>query len=311
MNSLNNSAFDNIRLKKYAATASILVAVILSSIKAIAAFSTCSLSILSSMIDSLADIVSSAISYIAVRFSNKPPNEKHRYGYGKAESISALMQAAFIAGSGGFILYDGISRFINPTDVQQTFFGLLVMGISLFLTIALIIFQKYVINKTRSLAIQADSAHYVVDLLTNIAIILSLIVVEYLHWQWFDVLTAILISGYLIFNAGHIALEALGEITDCEIDDEIKNKIINSINNTPEVKGYHDLRTRISGARIFIELHLELEGNLPLLKAHQISDRVENKIVEILPNAQVIIHQDPYGLHEKRLDHEINGHCNL
>ena len=197
------------KLKTLAASASIGVSVTLSLIKGAAAIATGSLSVLSSMIDSLTDVLSSSISWVAVRFSNKPLTKHHRYGYGKAESLSALIQAAFIVGSGGFILYDGINRFINPTPIKQTTAGLWIMGISIVLTVALISFQAAVVKKTNSQAIEADSAHYTVDLLTNGAIIVSLLVVKYLGWQWFDSLTAVFISGYLLWNAAHIAIKAL------------------------------------------------------------------------------------------------------
>lgn len=299
------------KLKTLAASASIGVSVTLSLIKGAAAIATGSLSVLSSMIDSLTDVLSSSISWVAVRFSNKPLTKHHRYGYGKAESLSALIQAAFIAGSGGFILYDGINRFINPTPIKQTTAGLWIMGISIVLTVALISFQAAVVKKTNSQAIEADSAHYTVDLLTNGAIIVSLLVVKYLGWQWFDSLTAVFISGYLLWNAAHIAIKALEEITDHEVDDDIKNKIIALVHEVPEIKGYHDFRTRVSGLRMFIEIHLELDGNLTLSKSHDISDKVEAKILAEFPQAQIIVHQDPYGLHEQRLDHEISGQCDL
>ena len=208
-------------------------------------------------------------------------------------------------------MYDGINRFINPTPIKQTTAGLWIMGISIVLTVALISFQAAVVKKTNSQAIEADSAHYTVDLLTNGAIIVSLLVVKYLGWQWFDSLTAVFISGYLLWNAAHIAIKALEEITDHEVDDDIKNKIIALVHEVPEIKGYHDFRTRVSGLRMFIEIHLELDGNLTLSKSHDISDKVEAKILAEFPQAQIIVHQDPYGLHEQRLDHEISGQCDL
>lgn len=299
------------KLKTFAACASISVSITLSIIKAGAAIVTGSLSVLSSMVDSLTDVISSSISLVAVKFANKPLTKHHRYGYGKAESVSALIQAAFIAGSGGFIFYDGICRLMKPEPLKQTAVGLWIMAISIVLTVALIAFQSAVVKKTKSQAIEADSAHYTVDLLTNGAIILSLLVVHYLHWQWFDCATAVVISVYLLWNAGHIAVKALEEITDHEVADDIKRKIVDLALSVPEVKGYHDFRTRVSGMRMFVEIHLELDGNLTLSQSHDISDKVEEKILAAFPMSQIIVHQDPYGLHEKRLDHEISGHCDL
>ncbi len=302
----NNSALKNI-----AAIASVCTALLLSLIKAAAVFYTGSLSVLSSMIDSLADLISSLITYIAVRISDKPMTAHHRYGYGKAEAVSALLQAAFIAGSAAFILYDGIDRFVHPVTVQQTGFGIAIMIISLIITLLLIGLQQYVVKKTKSQAIKADSAHYIVDVLSNLSVMISLVVVRYLHWQWFDIVIAGLIAIYLLINAFNLAGDALEEITDAEVDDEIKRHIIDLVCSVDGVKGYHDLRTRVSGIRMFVEIHLELDGKLSLYQTHEIADNAENKIIAAYPTAQIIIHQDPYGLKENRLDHQINGNCQL
>ncbi len=294
-------------LKKMAATASIGTALILCIIKAGAAFYTGSLSVLSSMIDSLSDVVSSMVTFAAVRFADKPLTDRHRYGYGKVECVSALVQAAFIVGSAAFILYDGVKRFINPVPMQQTVFGIVIMCISIGLTLLLIAFQKYVVNKTKSKAIAADSMHYVVDILSNSAVILSLIVVHFLHWEWVDIVIAILIAVYLIFNAYEITVDALSEITDAEVDAAIKEDILAEVRQVEGVLGCHDFRSRVSGSRMFIELHVEMDGNLTLFAAHEVADKVEQAIQNRFSHAQVIIHQDPHGIDEYRLDHQING----
>ena len=270
-----------------------------------------SLAILSSLIDSLSDVFASSVSYIAVKFSTKPANCSHRYGYGRAESLSALIQAAFVAGSGLFVLYDGFNRIFNPLEIHQTTFGLIIMLISLIATIVLISFQKYVSKLTGSVAISADSAHYVVDVLTNISIILSLVVVKFLKFNWFDIFTATLIAIYLIYNAYKIAAEAIGALTDKELSDEIRNDVIEIINSCEGIKGFHDFRSRDLGGIYLFEIHLELDGNLPLFKAHELTENVENKIKSKFYNAQIIIHQDPFGINEARLDDVLYGKCNI
>ncbi|MBR1601098.1 MAG: cation diffusion facilitator family transporter [Alphaproteobacteria bacterium] len=298
-------------LKKLAVTASIGTAIILTLIKTYAALITGSLSVLSSLIDSLSDILASAITFIAIRYSDRPLTNQHRYGYGKAESVSALIQSAFIAGSAGFILYDGFYRLVNPKQIEETFFGIVIMSICWLITLSLIMLQKYIIKRVRSQAINADSGHYTVDLLSNGSVIISLFVVKYLHWTWFDVSTAILISAYLLYSAGIIAYEALEEITDKEIAEADRQKIIDAVSRIDGVLGCHDFRSRVSGSMFFIELHLEFDGNKTLYSTHEISDIAESKIISLFPQAQVIIHQDPYGLKEKRLDHDIEGSCKL
>lgn len=292
-------------LKKNAAIASISLSVGLSLLKTFGALYTGSLAVLSSMIDSLADIFASSITFIAVKFSSKPATADHRYGYGKAEALSALIQSAFIAGSGIFVMYDGFSRIFYPRQLEQTDIGILIMVISLIATIALILFQKYVTKRTASQAISADSAHYTVDVLTNISIIISLVVVKLFQISWFDTLTAFVISSYLLKNAYHLASDAVKILMDAELSDEIRLNIMNIVKESPFAKGIHDLRTRDLGGTYMFEFHLELDGELSLYAAHDLTDLIEEDILAAYPNAQIIIHQDPAGIKEERLDQKI------
>lgn len=310
MQAKENTEYLN-KLKRLAATLSVSLAVALCFLKIFGSIYTGSLAILSSLIDSLADVFASSLSFVAIKFSTRPASLEHRYGYGRAESISALAQAAFIAGSGLFVMYDGITRIINPAPLEQTDFGIMVMAISLLATLALIAFQKYVTKKTASPAIKADSAHYTVDVLTNLSIIISLLVVKFLGINWFDILTAFVISAYLIFNAYKLAAEAVAALTDRELSSDIRQKVIEIVSNSEGIKGYHDFRSRDLGGTYFFEIHLELDGNLTLNITHQLTDKVEEAIKKQFPEAQVIIHQDPYGLRENRLDYTIEGSCKL
>ncbi len=300
MPSNNEKTFN--RLKKAAALSSVSLSVCLSLMKTFAALYTGSLAVLSSLIDSLADILASFITLIAVRFSSRPASFSHRYGFGKAEALSSLVQSAFIAGSGIFVMYDGISRMLTPRPVEKTGAGLAIMLISLVLTIALILFQRYVAKKTNSLAILADSAHYTVDVITNIAIIFTLLAVKFFGWEWFDTLAAFCISLYLLANAWKLAKRATGTLMDKELGEDVRQNIAQIVSSCPFAKGMHDLRTRDLGGIYMFELHLELDGNLTLHTAHNYSDIIEDEIRKSYPNAQVIIHQDPAGLKEDRLD---------
>lgn len=293
------------RLKNLAACASISVAVALCLLKIFGALVTDSLAVLSSMVDSLSDIFASLITLIAVRYSAKPASMNHRYGYGKAEALSSLTQAAFIAGSGLFVMYDGFSRFIAPRPIADTGTGLAIMIVSIVATLILITFQRRVARLTKSQAILADSAHYVVDLLTNGSIILSLFVVKFFGFLWFDTLTAVLIAAYLLYNAYDLAKQATAQLLDQELDESIRNKVMDYAKSFDFVRGIHDFRSRDLGGTYLFEFHLELDGELPLYQAHHYCNMVEEKILHKFPDAQIIIHQDPAGIKEDRLDNKI------
>mgnify|MGYP003301996813 CR=1 FL=1 len=184
-------------------------------------------------------------------------------------------------------------------------------NITSFNTLVLISFQKFVTKLTGSVAVSADSAHYTVDVLTNASIIISLLVVKIFNVTWFDILTAALISVYLIYNAYKIAYDAIAELTDKELSQEIREQVINIIEKSEGIKGFHDLRSRDLGGTFLFEIHLEFDGNLNLFKVHEFTENVEKKIQEQYPNSQIIIHQDPFGIKETRLDDILNGKCKL
>lgn len=293
------------RLKHRAAMASISLAFLLSGLKLFATIASGSLAVFSSMIDSVSDVLGSAITFVAIKYSTRPATDHHRYGYGKAEAVSALIQAFFVAGSGLFVLSDAVMRFFHPRVLEETPLAIAIMVFSLVATFFLIAYQKHVARLTQSQAINADSAHYVVDILTNASIILSLTIVKFFEIYWFDTLTALVIAIYLLYNAYQLVVEAFDVLLDRELSDDIRQNINNIISRHEFVKGFHDVRTHSLGNEYMIEIHLELDGRLSLYEAHQLSDKVEFAILKEYPNAQVIIHQDPSGVDEDRLDEKL------
>lgn len=298
-------------LKQSAVIAGVVLAILLSLLKFYAFLRTGSLAIFSSFVDSVTDLFASLVTLIAVYFSSKPANVSHRYGYGKTEALSALLQAGFVGISGLFVIIDGIKRLIYPVEIEQTTIGIFIMLFSIFSTLLLVIYQTYVANKTSSLAIKADRAHYTIDFLTNAAVVLSLLFVHFFNFFYFDVAAALFISVYLLYNAYQLALEAIGMITDKELPDEIRTNIEKIVTQSKGIHGMHDFRTRNLGGMYYFELHLEIDGKLSLFKAHELSDKVEKKILDIYPYSQILIHQDPYGIKEDRLDHQIEGKCKI
>jgi ferrous-iron efflux pump FieF len=180
------------------------------------------------------------------------------------------------------------------------------MVFSIISTLFLVLFQTYVAKKTNSLAIKADRAHYVVDFLTNSTVIISLICVHFFGFYLFDVIAGLFISVYLLYNAYSLAKESIDLITDRELSNDIRENIKHIVLETDGVLGMHDFRSRSLGDIYFVELHLELDGNISLYSAHDLTNIVEKKITESYPNSQILIHQDPYGVNEERIDHKLS-----
>lgn len=293
---------DTPKLMKMATYAAVATALILAAIKIGAWWMTDSVAMLSSFIDSLLDGIASLINLFAVRQALQPADAEHRFGHGKAEPLAGLMQAAFVSGSAVLLVVEAVTRFIEPVVVRQNQVGIGVMIASIALTLVLITFQKYVIRKTKSVAITADSLHYAGDVMINAAVILALVLSLVLGWTWIDPLFGLGIALFLISNAYRIARESLDLLMDREFEPEEREEILTIARSHPKVYDAHDLRTRSSGLQRFIQLHLEMDRTLTLIKAHAIADQVESRIRKAFPNAEVIIHQDPAGIREQHHD---------
>lgn len=293
------------RLRRLAATASLSLAVVLSLAKLAAALATGSLAVLSSLIDSVADIVASGITFASVRIAVKGPDRGHRFGHGKVESLSALAQAAMIAGSGGYVLMDGIQRLASPRPVEETSLGIIVMLGAMMATLALVLFQRHVMRQTGSQAIAADNLNYVGDLATNGAVILSLLLAGIGGFTWADPAIAIGIAAFLIWRAIALGREAIDTLMDRELPRGERDMIKEIIRSHPEVHDLHDLRTREAGGTRFIEMHVELDSEMRLREVHDVTDALEAELQTAFPDVEIIIHPEPAGLDDQRLDHRI------
>lgn len=285
------------RQLRTATYASVATAALLVGLKLAAWMWTGSVSILASLIDSLMDTIASALNLIAVRYSLMPADEEHRFGHGKAEPLAGLAQAAFISGSAVFLVLHAAERIRFPRPLEEVQIGIAVMSIAIVMTAILLLIQRRVIVQTQSTAIRADALHYSTDLLTNLTVIVALFLSEY-GWLWADPVMAIGVAAYIFYGAGRIGYDAIQHLMDRELAVEVQQQILKIAHAQPGVRGVHDLRTRQSGQVKFIQLHVELDGNLPLEHAHAIADRVEREIAELLPGAEVIVHEDPASTDE-------------
>lgn len=284
---------DAARLMRWATYASVSTALILILVKIVAWFITDSVSILATLLDSSLDVLASLVNLVAVRHALQPADKEHRFGHGKAEALAGMGQAMFIAGSAGFLLLQAVGRLLHPQELTAGLeVGIGVMVFSIIATLILLSFQQYVIKHTNSTAIKADALHYKTDLLVNASVIIALLLTFY-GAGYFDALFGIGIALFILYSAWEIVKESIDLLMDHELPDEEREKIRQIVLSHPGALGLHDLRTRRSGTRIFIQLHLELDSTLTLAAAHIIADDVENELENLFTDAEVIIHEDP------------------
>lgn len=280
------------RLLKLATYASVAVAVLLIGLKSSVWLMSGSVSLLASLIDSLMDAAASIINLFAVRYALKPADHEHRFGHGKAEALAGLAQSAFIAGSAVLVLLQGIDRLLNPRPLDSAWLGVAVMLFSIAATIGLLLIQRHVIQRTGSTAIRADSLHYRSDLLLNSSIIVALLLAAY-GIQRADAFFGLAIALFIAYSAIQIGRDAVQILMDRELSDEVRDEALSLARAVEGVVNVHDFRSRQSGHDWFMQMHVEIPAQTPLLEAHDLGERVRARIIERFPQADVLIHTDP------------------
>lgn len=291
------------RLRKLASWASLSVALVLIAVKLVAWLATGSVALLTSAVDALVDAAASLVTFIGVRYAERPADREHRFGHGKGEAIAAFTQATFLAGAALVLAFQSIERLIFPEPLQQLTLGLVVIVASLLAAAALVLMQTWVVRKTGSTAIAADRAHYLTDVAVNAAVLVALVVTRLTGRQRADPAFALGITGYMLWSARGIAAVALAQLLDRELPDADRQRIRRTVLKCAGVQNLHDLRTRSAGDRVFVEFHLEVNGAHTVDRGHAIGDAAEDAVSALFNgSAEVTAHIEPAGIADARLD---------
>jgi ferrous-iron efflux pump FieF len=282
------------RLMRLASYASVAIASILLVAKLVAWWRTDSLAMLSSFTDSVFDVLMSLVNMVAVRYALKPADDDHRFGHTSIEDIAGLAQCAFIFAAMAMIILQSIERLSNPhITLTNPELGIGVSVLGMLLTTGLVAFQTYVTRRTKSLVIAADRMHYVGDILFNLGVLAAFVLSSYYGLLWADAAIAILIAVLVLRATWPLGVRAFNNLMDREMPDDEKKLIFDIIDSMPEISGYHNLKTRYSGTKAFIQLHVDIDANLNFRDSHAITDRLEHAIEHAFAGADVIIHPDP------------------
>ncbi len=291
---------DSATLMKRAALAAMATAAFLAILKLAAWWWTGSVAMLASFADSALDLAASSVNALAIRYALTPADTEHRFGHGRAEAIAGLAQAVLIGGSAVFLIVQSITRLVTPEPLASETLGLAVAAISIAATFALTSYQAHVIRRSNSLAVSADRLHYLTDLASNAAVFAALLIAGVFGILWADGAFGLLIALMIGGSAIHILRQSFDQLVDRELPDADRDVIIAAASAVPGVLDIHDVRTRQSGTHAFVQLHAVFDGALTLEEAHALSDRVEEAVLAVLPNAEVLVHSDPSTVLEQR-----------
>lgn len=293
---MSDAAASRAWLTRSAAFASIAVALLLSGLKLWAVWRTGSAAMLGSLADTVLDLIASIATLAGVWIAAMPADEDHRFGHGKAESLSAVFQTVLIALSALGIFLSAIDQWAHGARTNAAEEGIAVSLIAIVATLGLLAWQRHVIRRTQSIAISTDHLHYKSDLLLNLAVIAALALDHYVGFGWADPAFGIAIAIWLAWGAWRASGEAVNQIMDHEWPEEKRELLLDVIAGRPGLRGVHDLRTRTSGARDFVQFHAVVDSQMTVAEAHGVMDDLEARIMAVFPHAEVLIHTDPEGL---------------
>jgi len=290
-------------LKRFSVYVTLTVATLLALAKFGGWLITGSMALLAAAIDALVDAGASIVTLLGVSYAQRPPDREHRFGHGKGEAVAAFTQATFLAGAAVTLSIQSIQRLIFPAPIESIEIGVWIIAVSLAAACGLVAVQTYVVRATGSTAIKADRAHYATDIAFNTAVLIALGVTKWTDWTRADPIFALGIAAYMLWSAYGIVGEALEQLLDRELPSEDRRRIKETVQACPGVRGIHDLRTRFSGDRTFVEYHLEVDPDMSVDSGHAIGDATEIAVQKLLPGAvEATAHIEPHGILDERLD---------
>ena len=274
---------------------SVATAAVLVTAKIVAWMASGSVALLASTADSGLDLVASLITFFAVRYAAAPPDAEHRFGHGKAEAFSSLVQAGLVFASAALIAREAVADFFKPHPLQAEGWAIGVMVASIVLTAILLAAQTRVLKQASSVAVSGDRAHYAMDFASNLIALAGIAVSAWLGLNGVDAAAALAVAAILLWGAVSVFREASSQLMDQELSDEARAKIVTLMTADGGLTDVHQLRTRASGPYVHIQMHVDLDPELTLEAAHQVIVAAENRVLAAFPSADIIIHADPRG----------------
>ena len=283
--------------KENAAKLSIISVSLLIILKVVASILTGSISIRADAVHSALDLIAAVTTFIGIKISGRPADERHPFGHGKAENISSTVVAGLIFAAAGIIIYTAINRLIVEAPLESIGIGIYITAAAIVINILISRYLSKVARDTDSLALEADARHLFSDVLSSVAVLVGLIIVRLTGLNILDPIVALLVA-LLILKVGYDTLrKSFGGLVDVRLpkaeEIEIKSCIIEHYS---EVVSFHRLRTRKAGSQRYIDLHLVMPRNASVDAAHKMCDHLEQDIEYRLHRTSVTIHVEPCSI---------------
>ncbi len=257
-----------------------------------------SVSIISEAIHSGIDLVASFVTLISVRKSAIPADKDHQFGHGKFENLSGFFEALLIFLAAGFIVAGAIKKIAalatgHPIEIEYEWLGVAVMTISAVVNLIVSGVLFAVAKRTGSVAIKADALHLSTDVVTSIGVAVGLLAIHFTGLTVLDPIVAIAVAGLIIHAAWELTRKSMDDLLDKSLPEDVLANIISVIESHTNVTSWHKLRTRRSGNRNEVDVHIRVDGSTKIVDAHDLCHEIEGAIMKRIGESRITIHVEP------------------
>ncbi|MEQ1823819.1 MAG: cation diffusion facilitator family transporter [Fimbriimonadaceae bacterium] len=268
--------------------------VVMTLVKFLIAVVTGSVGLLSEAIHSATDVISSLFAFLGIRAAAAPPDEDHPYGHGKIESLAGFGEAVMVFGIVIYVAFESIHRLFVPARIDQPILGAAVIGSTAVIALLVGLHTGKVASDTGSIALRSNAAHWLIDAVTSAVVLIGLITYHFTGWQMADPILGLCLAVWMGWGAWGLSKAAFHELIDTVLPEEENILIAKIIEAEEGVMSYHRLRTRRSGNLRHIDFHIVVPRELTVVEAHDLADRLENKLETALHPAHAVVHVDPF-----------------
>jgi len=280
---------------------SVFAAFFLTLFKIIVGLLTGSLGILSEALHSTLDLVAAVITYFSVKVSDKPADKDHHYGHGKVENLSAFLETILLLITCVWIVYEAVGRLVSGNvHIEVNIWSYVVVISSMVIDITRSRALMKVAKKHNSQALEADALHFSTDIWSSGVVLLGLVCANF-GFFYADAIAALVVAVIVVFVSVKLGRKAIDVLLDKAPSGTI-NEVRETLLLMPEVRHFHNLRIRTSGADTFIKVNVHLDPNLTLAEVHEVCDKIEDAIQKRIVRGEVFVHAEPQS--EVHLTHE-------
>ncbi len=284
------------------AAASVLLGCVVLGLKALAWYVTGSVALLSDALESIINVVASAVALVALAVSARPADEGHPYGHTKAEYLSAVVEGVLVIIAAITILREAWFGFLNPQLPDDPWQGMMLNGLATIINAVWCWYLMRLGRRYRSPALKADAKHLLADVITSIGVLAGFVLVPLTGWAQLDSIIAGLVALNILWMGWGLMRESIGGLMDEAAPAETVERLRQLVKqNAGSAMEAHDLRTRHAGRLTFVEFHLVVAGEMKVVEAHAICDRIEKAIHEEMEDTIISIHIEPES-EAQRLD---------